>query len=148
MSALLKKRVSLLEETLSLIINLEIELKYRCDTLGSILMKLSALSFCSNLDYIKLCTDEIEKGKDFPSSWKKALMKSSLPYSDDEKAKLISLGDFLGTTDIESQSIMLTLYKEYFTVFHERAVQKERKYSRMYSAMGFMSGFGIFIMVM
>ena len=148
MSALLKRRVSLLEETLSFLVNLKIELLYRCDTVQNILIKLSAISLCSNLDYISFCCDELRNGNDFPSSWKKALNKSNLPYNREEKAKLVSLSDFLGTTDIDSQNTMLTLYKEYFNAFYEKALQKEKKYSRLYSTAGFVSGLGVFIMVM
>lgn len=147
-STLLKKRVNLLENTVSFLLNFKIELQYRGDTLYVLLRKISELSVSKKLDYIKQCCENLEAGLDFPEAWKKAVKESSAPYTAEEKIKLISLAEHLGTTDVDSQSTILALYGEYFTAYLKKAHEVNEKYSKLCSALGFVSGFGFFIMAL
>lgn len=147
-SAVLKKRTVLLQETVAFLTNLRIELLYSEDSLIRLLRRMSELSMCRNLDYISLCLDLTERGGTFSESWKTALQSSRILYTREEKSKLSSLGELLGTTDAESQSTILNLYIEYFRQFLEGAEAANERYSRLFSALGFVSGFGIFIMVL
>lgn len=146
-SALLKKRVETLEETVSFLVNLKLELVYRADNLLSLFKGLSELSACRDLDYVKKCADGILSGDVFSDVWKNAVYTSVLPFKNEERAKLASLGDFLGVSDKESQRELLLLYEEYFKAFLKKAAEENGKYSKICVMLGFVSGFGIFIMV-
>lgn len=147
MSALLKKRVLILEETVCFIVNLKLELMYKADNLLTLLSGISGISICKNLEYINLCCDGLRKGDPFNNVWKSAISENRLPYKVEEKTKLISLGEFLGASDKESQAEILSLYEELFTVFLKRAQLENEKYSKIYVMLGFLTGMCILIMV-
>lgn len=143
----LKKRVRLFEETEGFVEMLKIELRYSADELMSILKKASFLSSCKGLDYLSLCCKKLESGEDFPSAWKNALRESRKPFTAYERNKLSSLGEILGTTDIDSQIVMLNLYSQYIKAFLKKAEKAEKSYGRLSVAASFLMGFTVFILV-
>lgn len=145
---MLKKRKALLEKTVSLIINIRVELSYRQEAILNLLSRISELSALQKLDYLSTCTEFVKKGEDFPSAWKKAIKESKCPYSKEEKNKLCSLGEMLGTTDTESQLTMLKLYEEYMKEFLNKAEKSQREYGRLSLVMGFLLGFAVFILAL
>ena len=146
MSSMLKKRVVLLEETVSFIVNLRLELQFRADNILCLLSSLSQLSSCRSLSFISECKERLSSGESFSSVWHISLENTTLPYRDDEREKLLSMADFLGTSDKETQSELLSLYEEYFNAFSKRAQKENEKYSKLCVMLGFITGFGIFIM--
>ena len=147
MSLRLKKRVSLLEETVSFIVNLRLELQFRADNLYSLFSSLSALASCRSLGFITESKEKLKTDDSFSSVWRETVKGSALPYRADEKEKLISMADFLGTSDKETQSELLNLYEEYFMMFLKKAEIENEKYSKLCVMLGFVSGMGVFIMV-
>ena len=147
-SALLKKRTALLEETVSLIVNLKVELNYRGEAILNLIRRLADYSVCRNLDYLLLCEAYMKSGEDFPTAWKKSLKESRCPYTDEEKNKLSSLGEVLGTTDTDSQITMLNLYEGYMKEFLNKAEKSQGDYGRLSMLTGFLSGFAVFILVL
>ena len=147
-SALLKKRIALLEKTVSLIINIRVELSYRHEAILNLLSRISELSALQKLDYLSACTEHVKTGEDFPSAWKKAISESKCSYNKEEKNKLCSLGEMLGTTDTESQLTMLRLYEEYMKEFLNKAEKSQREYGRLSLVMGFLLGFAVFILAL
>ena len=147
MSLRLKKRVSLLEETVSFIVNLRLELQFRADNLYALFSSLSALASCRSLGFITESKEKLKTDDSFSSVWRETVKGSALPYKADEKEKLISMADFLGTSDKETQSELLNLYEEYFMTFLKKAEIENEKYSKLCVMLGFVSGMGVFIMV-
>ncbi len=145
---MLKKRTVLLEKTVSLIINLKVELSYRREAILNLIRRLSCYSVCRNLDYLPLCEAYLQKGEDFPTAWKKSIAESRCPYTAEEKSKLSSLSEILGTTDTDSQIIMLNLYEEYMKDFLNKAEKSQSAYGRLSLILGFLSGFAVFILVL
>lgn len=144
MSALLKKRVVVLEEILNSIINMRLELQFRADNINILL---NNISINSNLDYLKICSEKLSVGSDFTSSWKGAVSGTSLPIKTEEKVKLSAMADFLGKSDKDSQSELLMLYEGYFSSFLKKAVTESEKYSKLCVMLGVVSGFSVFIMI-
>lgn len=147
-SALLKKRTALLEETVSFIVNLKVELNYRGEMIPNLIRRIADCSVCRNLDYLLLCEAYIKSGEDFPTAWKKSLNESRCPYTTEERNKLSSLGEILGTTDTDSQITMLNLYEGYMKEFLNKAEKSQNDYARLSTLMGFLSGFAVFILVL
>ena len=85
MSLRLKKRVSLLEETVSFIVNLRLELQFRADNLYSLLSSLSALASCRSLGFITESKEKLKTDDSFSSVWRETVKYSPLPYKADEK---------------------------------------------------------------
>ena len=90
----------------------------------------------------------MQKGEDFPTAWKKSIAESGCPYTAEEKSKLSSLGEVLGTTDTDSQITMLNLYEEYMKDFLNKAEKSQSAYGRLSLLMGFLLGFAVFILVL
>ena len=147
MSSRLKKRVSLLEETVSFIVNLRLELQFRSDNLYVLFSSLSALASCRSLSFIRETAESLRSDDSFSAVWRESVMKSLLPYKAEEKEKLISMADFLGASDKETQSELLNLYEECFMMFLKKAEIENEKYSKLCVMLGFVSGMGVFIMV-
>lgn len=147
MSARLKKRVSLLEETVSFLVNLRLELQFRSDNIYSLLLTLSELTACKNLVFISESLKRMKTDNSFSVVWKETVQNSFLPYKDEEREKLMSIADFLGTSDKETQGVLLRLYEEYFVVFLKKAERENEKYSKLSVMLGFASGLAVFIMV-
>lgn len=147
LSSRLKNRVSLLEETVSFIVNLRLELQFRADNLYGLLSSMSMLTSCKNLSFISECKTRLKTDECFSSAWREIVASSSLPYKEDEKEKLMSMADFLGISDKATQSELLILYEEYFVSFLKRAEKENEKYSKLCVMLGFVSGLAVFIMV-
>ena len=145
---LLKSRIDLLEKTVSLIINLKVELSYRKEVVANLIRRLSCNSALKNLDYLFMCENYMQQGKDFPMAWKNAVSDRKCPYSEKEKQKLCALSEILGTADTESQLTMLSLYEQYMKDFLNKAERCQSQYGRLSLVMGFLSGFAVFILVL
>ena len=108
MSALLKKRVLILEETVCFIVNLKLELMYKADNLLTLLSGISGISICKNLEYINLCCDGLRKGDSFNNVWKSAISENRLPYKVEEKTNvrredIISLAKSIQGKDMNNE---------------------------------------------
>ena len=64
-----------------------------------------------------------------------------------KKQKLKSLSGLLGTSDINGQKNMLTLYNSYFSAYYEKASKEYEKYGKMCVTLSAVMGMGIFILL-
>ena len=148
MSYRLKRRDVFLGETMMFILQVSVEIEYINLPLLEILKKTSAGNCCRSLDFLNHCVDAFEKGEDFSVCWESSVEGSLLPMKKEERQKLKSLGDLLGTSDVAGQKNVLSLYGSYFSAYHEKAVKEYEKYGKMYVTLGVVLGTGIFILMM
>lgn len=143
----LKKRVALLEETVNFFSAVKLDLEYTGANVYDLVYKASQSQLCRKLDYLSECCSLMQKGFDFPVAWQTALKNSTLYYTDEERRMLSCFGNSFGTTDITSQSTILSMYMEYFKGYYNISAGLYAKYGNLSCFLGLMLGFGIFIMI-
>lgn len=143
----LRKRKSLLRETILLIEQIKIEIEYLKLPLGDIIKKLSENPSTMALDYLSLCDTYVKKGLDFPDAWSLSLKSSSLNYKTEEKDKLLQLGKSIGCCDIKGQMSIFEIYLSYFNEFYLAASSKYKKYSGLFTGICTLLGGMLFIML-
>lgn len=144
----LKQRTVFLNEVVMLISRFNMEIGYINLPLFEILKKTAESQCCKNLDFVYSCLSDWENGEDFNQSWKNAVSQTSLPVKKEEREKLISMGSMLGTSDADGQRAMLALYKQYFSLFEQKACQECEKYGKMSVTVSVIVGLGFFIMML
>lgn len=145
-SSLLRKRVTVLEETVYLLNALMSEIRFSKISIIAILSSLSEETSVKNLDFLKRFSDFDLYG-DFHKEWHKAI--TVFPYyKNEEKAKMLQLGSFLGTTDTDSQIKTINLYFTYFEGYRENAKSEYDKYGKVSSLFGLFVGASVFILLL
>lgn len=111
MSAGLKMRMLQLENLVNMLTEMEILIRFRALRTGEIIKELSAQESFRNFIFLNIlndCTDEPDC--DISEQWQYAL-KRTVFFSDSDKRILLSVGEQIGSTDIEGQLSMLSLNK-------------------------------------
>ncbi len=145
MSLLLKKRVSVLEDTLVLLKSLITEIEFSKTNLIKILSAFSEEQSMKNLLFLKKF-EHTDIYSDFHSIWKEGII-SFVYYKSEEKEKLLQLGTFLGTTDSYNQISTLSLYLTFFEKFHSNALAEYEKYGKISSLFGMFIGASVFVLL-
>lgn len=145
-SSLLKKRITVLEETVYLLNSLISEIEFSGIDIVKILSSLSAGASVKSLQYLNKFTD-FEMYGDFHKEWYSSV--ASFPYyKSEEKDKMLQLGSYLGTTDTKSQIATIRLYFTYFENYRDSAVKEYEKYGRVSSLFGLFTGASVFILLL
>lgn len=147
LSSRLKKRAVFLCETVMFISQVSMEIEFISLPLFEILKKIAGGDCCKSLDFISMCIENRKNGDDFSVCWETAVEASLLPMKKEERQKLKSLSGLLGTSDINGQKKMLSLYSSYFTAYYEKAVKENEKYGKMCVTLSAVMGTGIFILL-
>lgn len=143
----LKKRALFLSETVMFISQVSMEIEFVSLPIFDILKKIADGRCCGCLDFIPLCIEGWERGEDFFCCWKSSVRNSCLPMKDEERKRLENLGSLLGTSDVNGQKNMLSLYKGYFSSYYEKAKNEYETYGKMCVTLSIVVGTGIFILL-
>lgn len=130
-------RVKTIEEIFLMIQIISTEIKFCKTPLDSIVNKLSKNDGFIHLNFICECEKLLGKQK-FPTAWQTSVKKSALHESD--KQLLISLGNNLGTSDVEGQLSNCELHKELFENNYNSAREKCLKFGKLYTSLGLFGG--------
>lgn len=137
-------RVRTIEELLLMIQIISTEIKFSRAPLDSIIIRLNRRNNFLHLDFIEECVSFL-KDKSFPEAWKLSVRKSSLHNSD--KQLLLSLGDNLGTSDVEGQLSNCELHRELLENNLKNAREKCVRFGKLYTSLGVLGGFLIAVLV-
>lgn len=143
-SLLLKKRVVVLEETLTFLSSLISEIRFSKNNINKILSDLSSDEALNSLYFLKsfsFFTDNT----DFRDIWIVSV-KAFQYYKMEEKVKMLQLGAFLGSTDVESQIKTINRYIVFFENFLSKAETEYEKYGKTASLFGLFTGASVFIL--
>ncbi len=143
-SSFLKKREEVLDSVLNFIRTMKLDFEYSALPLESIIYAHFSEDSGKNFNFLKNCFWFLQSGKDFPVAWKSAVENETY-LSKKEKAKLLTLGSFLGQSSLRQQLEILSVYEEYFKSFHLKAKEQSEKYCKTAVIVGAFSGFGAFI---
>lgn len=140
----LQKRAEILDKTYLLLTEIKMLLEYSRPPLYELIARMAEKDCYRGL-FIFECREEMKEGTDFPVAWTDAVGKRSL-YKKEEKEKLIQLGSFLGTCDLESQLTVLQMYMITFDEFRKEARYKKQKYAATTIFVGVFCALGLFVM--
>ncbi len=144
----LKKRVSIVHETLIMLEEMKVLLQYLNIPVYEMLMQISNKDYLRDLDFIAECCRQMSAGTDFPMAWKDALKSTDQLYKTEEIEKLLQLGENLGTSNAENQLKFLNLQTTCFETFLKTAEDKNKKYSTTAITLSTLTGCMIFILIL
>lgn len=122
------------------------EIRYSRSNISEIIYRICSEASFGELDYLSKCNEYITGGYDFPFAWRKSVETTPL-YKSKEKEKIIQLGNFLGTSDCESQVNTINLYSAFFEKYHSEAVKDSEKYVKLACVSGIFIGASVFILL-
>lgn len=143
-SLLLKKHLTVLEETIGFLNSLIAEIQFSKKGIPEILLILSSAPSMQNLTFLKSFSDSREF-TDLREAWLNSISSFS-GYKSDEKEKMLQLGTFLGTTDTDNQISTIKLYLAYFSEYRDRARSYYEKNGKLSSLLGMFIGASVFVL--
>lgn len=135
----LKKRSDMCLYVKTFLSELSILMKYSGDTLFNLISELSERESIRNLTFLPDVINSMSEGMAFPYSWKNALSNDKNLYSE-LKELLFTLGESLGTSDIEGQLVSIERAEEELSVIYENALSLYRKKGKLYRSIGILGG--------
>ncbi len=141
---MLKRRISILEETVVFLNALCSEIKFSKNNIIKILSDLSAHKSLNNLLYLDCFSSAIDYA-DFRNLWIGAV-KSFPYYKRDEKLKMLQLGTYLGVTDTDNQINTINLFIVFFENYLNNAKTEYEKYGKIAPMFGLFAGASAFIL--
>lgn len=144
----LDSRVSLLEKTVLFIEGIKIEMQYTHSSLPLIIQKFACQETFEQIQFIKACGEKIKNKEDFPTAWETSVKENICIYKNEEIDKLLSLGLILGTSNLDGQLSMLSMYSNYFSIFLNESKNQKDKYANIAVSLGVFIGLGLFVLVL
>lgn len=144
-----RKRAEVLGDIVMMISAMQTRLRYECLPVGALLRVIQESSKGENLSFISVCREKTEQGEAFPCAWRESiesnkelcrLIRNVLPC-------LIRLGEELGTTDLEGQLSCCGYYERIFCDELREREEQNKKYSKLYPALGAMLGIWAAILI-
>lgn len=146
LSGRLKERSHLLELISQLISQTAVQIRYLSPTFERLVKDMTECERYDELDFTKKTVEYAEQ-KDIRAAWKKAVTETRLPLNKDDIAILLTIGDFLGTSDTEGQLSMLETQLSVINAQKGQAADDYTRKGRMYRSVSLLIGIGICIML-
>lgn len=141
----LLKRVLTLETVIRLYQYLYDRLKFLQPSVGSLISQAAVCAEFKDLTFLPACGESLRRGESFPESWKTAV--EAFPeLKREEKTVMLSLGDILGASDLESQLSAIEYGKALLETRLETAREYAGKHKKLYRTLGILAGLGIAIL--
>ena len=141
----LSRRVKAFESVLKLLKKTELEIRQFSRPLPRVAEIIAAEEKENGLAFE--CVRFLKAGESFPSAWEKGTEKSSLPFKNEERKMLASLGRELSSCDREGCFQLLKIYFERFSALLQEAKAAKAKYSKLCLFSGVFVGGMIFISI-
>lgn len=142
----LKEREQIIAASILLIKELSVQIRYTNSQIGEILKNASQNEAYKKLLFVADCFDIGEKG-DFHTIWSDGVKKQPYLMARD-KELLLSLGDKLGSTDLEGQLSFLEMSEEIFRQRQQQAVEDYKNKGKVYRSVGLLCGLAVGIIVL
>lgn len=143
----MKLKIQLTSQLLTLVEQIKIQLNYCSFSTKEILCEMSKLSELQGLDFVKGCAENYET-MPFNILWNEQVMKSKLNFPENEQKLILSFGQGLGTTDLDGQIELCSIYERRFMDRLELYSEDYSKHSKLYTSMGFFLGLGVAIILL
>ncbi len=142
-------RVKLINDILLMLTVIETQIRYACLPVSDLLRIICDNDKLNNLQFIRVCREKTLSGIAFPVAWRESiefdreicrLLYHSKPY-------LMRLGEDIGTTDMQGQISCCEYYRHIFQKELSDSEEKTKKYSKLYPALGLMTGISAAIII-
>lgn len=146
-ASFLTNRVKALEKMLLFIKSLGDEMRYTMQPIQEILHKFSYREEFKPLYFLKKFR-QCDMLTSFSLQWANAVKETTQSDFEKEDLEVIaSLGEVIGTSDIEGQMLYLEHFKSLVQEQLNRATEKKEKYAQMYKTLGLLLGMGAAILM-
>lgn len=97
---------------------------------------------CNDVDFLKLCSRECNKGKSFLSAWEEGvrLGTKGCGFTKSDMSLFYRFGEGFGASDTEGQLCHCNLYSELIGVNLKNARDEKQRKSKLYQVLGVFSG--------
>lgn len=138
-SSNLKKQVELCISVRTFLSELVILMRYRGDTLFTLISELCERRSMNELTFLICVTENMSVGMSFQCAWQKALSDDKL-LSEELHVLLGTLGESLGTSDIDGQIMCIERAEEELSVVYENVLDQSRRKGKLYRSIGLLGG--------
>lgn len=141
MSAGLRKRLSLLKAVNAMLEEISILIRYKASTVFEIIEELSKDKRFTELGFILEVREHCSEQSSFSLKWENAVMSYNFGSIKPQDLLLInSIGQNLGSSDIEGQLSTLALEREELKTLLADAESDLKNKSKLYSSLGILTG--------
>ncbi len=140
-AVLTEKRIKTLECIVLMIKNIKAQISYTRIPLTDIIENLVSVEEYKSLKFLNMIRNDISKGKTFSKSWKKAVKAfvGINGFKNEDAALLISFGETLGGTDINSQIENCETYINLLSLKLEQLKKNSKSKEKIYNSMGILA---------
>ncbi len=135
----LKKQAELCVSVHTFLSELEILMRYSGDTLFSLISELSERKRIQELTFLMHAAENMSDGMPFLCAWEKALSEDKI-LSCELAELLMTLGESLGTSDIDGQIMCIERAEEELSEIYENALSQSRRKGKLYRSIGLLGG--------
>lgn len=143
----LNARLNALEIAVLLSERLQIEMRYSAAGVEDILRNLAREERFSRITFIKDIAENGDSNGNFHPRWSEGV--AAIPYLNaEDKALLLSLGEGLGTTDLDGQLKLIEINRELLCIQCDEARRDVSSKGKMYRSVGVLCGLAAGIVVL
>lgn len=140
-------RVRMLEKVRLMLSAAESSVSYLRISAAEMIKSLAENPELKDLRFLKVCLESMEKGTDFRNAWISSVESGVRCLKSEDKALLVSFGEFFGISNVEGQVANCRLHTE---LISERLAEARRiadRYASLSCGMGIVCGVGIVIIL-
>ncbi|NLO45406.1 MAG: hypothetical protein GX107_02755 [Clostridiales bacterium] len=142
MTRIAAERVKLLEKTHLLLVTVKGRLEYYREPVDELIDSLCRADGLGGLFFLEECRRLECDGMPFCDAWKKSVLEGGLspPFKKNDLEQLLSIGAAIGSANLDSQLVKLTLYEEILNETIIRARTEADKNGKVYTSLGVSAG--------
>lgn len=137
----LKQKTKEASQVLTLIEQIRIRLNFSASSTSEILNEIKEVRGISSLPFVTKIIEQYD-AEPFDCLWEREVRFSNLSLSSDDIAMLVSFGQSLGTTDLEGQLELCSIFENRFSDRLAFYSGEYKKRSKLYISLGFFLGLG------
>lgn len=141
------RRVSALEEARALLLALRGQLAFTLSPPEALLNAVQLEPTFARCDYLSDACQEIHAGADVETAWRRAVRSSREPFTPEDRAQLVRMGELLGKSDLETQLSQLLLLSERIEQRAGQARGQASVQARLSTTLGSLAGLALVILL-
>lgn len=140
-------RVRMLEKVRLMLSAAENSVSFLRMSSAELIKSLADNSELKELKFLKICCESMAGGQNFRSAWLESIESGVRYLKTEDKALLISFGEFFGTSDVDGQTANFRLHSELVSERLSEARKTADRYASLSCGMGIICGVGIVVVL-